>query len=89
LPRDLRDNDNGEYSCARPERTDAAQRTRPIDGAERSRVSAEAASEASVGGVKAVVDHTVKAYDRELDTIERRIAEMGGVAEKMVIDAME
>ena len=36
-----------------------------------------------------MVNHTVKSYDRELDTIERRIAEMGGVAEKMVIDAME
>jgi phosphate transport system protein len=39
--------------------------------------------------VGAVVDHTVKAYDRELDTLERRIAEMGGIAEKMVIDAMD
>jgi phosphate transport system protein len=36
-----------------------------------------------------VVDHTVKNYDRELDTIGRRIAEMGGIAEKMVIDAMD
>jgi len=36
-----------------------------------------------------VVDHTVKSYDRELDTLERRIAEMGGIAEKMVIDAMD
>jgi phosphate transport system protein len=36
-----------------------------------------------------VVDHTVRAYDRELDTLERRIAEMGGIAEKMVIDAMD
>jgi phosphate transport system protein len=39
--------------------------------------------------VGTVVDHTVKAYDRELDTLERRIAEMGGIAEKMVIDAMD
>ncbi len=36
-----------------------------------------------------MVDHTVKAYDRELDTIERRIAEMGGIAEKMVIDSVD
>ncbi len=36
-----------------------------------------------------MVDHTVKAYDRELDTLERRIAEMGGIAEKMVIDCMD
>jgi phosphate transport system protein len=36
-----------------------------------------------------VVDHTVKAYDKELDALERRIAEMGGIAEKMVIDAMD
>jgi phosphate transport system protein len=34
-------------------------------------------------------DHTVKAYDKELETLERRIAEMGGIAEKMVIDAMD
>ncbi len=33
--------------------------------------------------------HTVKSYDRELDTIERLIAEMGGVAEKMVVDAVD
>jgi phosphate transport system protein len=36
-----------------------------------------------------VVEHTMKAYDKELDTLERRIAEMGGIAEKMVIDAMD
>ena len=33
--------------------------------------------------------HTVRAYDKELDTLERRIAEMGGIAEKMVVDAMD
>jgi len=36
-----------------------------------------------------VVDHTVKGYDKDLDLLERRIAEMGGIAEKMVIDAMD
>jgi phosphate transport system protein len=36
-----------------------------------------------------LVDHTVRSYDRELDTLERRIAEMGGIAEKMVIEAMD
>ena len=36
-----------------------------------------------------MVNHTVKSYDRELDTLERRIAEMGGIAEKMVIEAMD
>ena len=36
-----------------------------------------------------MVDHTMKAYDKELDTLERRIAEMGGIAEKMVVDAMD
>ena len=34
-------------------------------------------------------DHTVKAYDKELESLDRRIAEMGGIAEKMVIDAMD
>ena len=36
-----------------------------------------------------MVEHTVKSYDKELDTLERRIAEMGGIAEKMVIEAMD
>jgi len=36
-----------------------------------------------------VVEHTVKSYDKELDALERRIAEMGGIAEKMVIEAMD
>ncbi len=36
-----------------------------------------------------MVNHTVKAYDQELDTLERLIAEMGGIAEKMVIDAVD
>jgi phosphate transport system protein len=37
-----------------------------------------------------VVDqHTIRAYDKDLDLLERRIAEMGGVAEKMVIDAVD
>jgi phosphate transport system protein len=39
--------------------------------------------------VNAVANHTVKSYDKELDTLERRIAVMGGIAEKMVIDAMD
>jgi phosphate transport system protein len=33
--------------------------------------------------------HTVRSYDKDLDSLERRIAEMGGLAEKMVIDAMD
>ena len=36
-----------------------------------------------------MIDHTVNSYDKELDTLERRIAEMGGIAEKMVVDAMD
>ena len=36
-----------------------------------------------------MVNHTVKAYDKALDTLERQIAEMGGIAEKMVIDAVD
>jgi len=37
-----------------------------------------------------VVDqHTVRAYDKDLDLLERRIAEMGGIAEKMGIDAVD
>ena len=36
-----------------------------------------------------VDQHTVRAYDKDLDLLERRIAEMGGLAEKMVIDAVD
>ena len=36
-----------------------------------------------------VDQHTVRAYDKDLDLLERRIAEMGGIAEKMVIDAVD
>jgi len=36
-----------------------------------------------------VTQHTVSAYDRELDQLERLIAEMGGLAEKMVIEAVD
>ena len=36
-----------------------------------------------------MTDHTVRAYDKELEAIGLKIAEMGGVAEKMLIDAME
>ena len=34
-------------------------------------------------------EHTVRSYDKELDMLECRIAETGGIAKKMVIDAMD
>lgn len=34
-------------------------------------------------------DHIVKSYDRDLEALGRRIAEMGGVAEKMLAEAMD
>ena len=36
-----------------------------------------------------MVDHTVKAYGKELDALGRSIVEMGGIAEKMVVDTMD
>ena len=36
-----------------------------------------------------MVDHTVRAYDDELMEIGRKIAEMGGIAEKMLSEAIE
>ena len=36
-----------------------------------------------------MTDPTVKAYDRELGALGRRIAEMGGLAEQMLSDAMD
>ena len=36
------------------------------------------------------IEHTLKAFDsNELHAIERRIAEMGGIAEKMVVDTTD
>jgi phosphate transport system protein len=34
-------------------------------------------------------DHIVKAYDKELEQLGRKIAEMGGIAEKMLSDATD
>lgn len=34
-------------------------------------------------------EHTVKAFDAELDGLGQKIAEMGGIAEKMMSDAMD
>lgn len=34
-------------------------------------------------------EHIVRAYDKELEGLGRRIAEMGGIAEKMLMDAMD
>jgi phosphate transport system protein len=34
-------------------------------------------------------EHIVKAYDKDLEALGRRIAEMGGVAEKMLMEAMD
>jgi phosphate transport system protein len=36
-----------------------------------------------------MIEHTVKAFDSELETLGRHIAEMGGMAEKMLADAMD
>ena len=36
-----------------------------------------------------MTDHIVKAYDKELEILGRKIAEMGGIAEKMLSDAMD
>lgn len=34
-------------------------------------------------------DHTVKAYDRDLESLDRKISEMGGIAEKLLADSLE
>jgi phosphate transport system protein len=36
-----------------------------------------------------MVEHTVKSFDAELELLGRHISEMGGIAEKMLADAME
>ncbi len=35
------------------------------------------------------VNHTTKAYDRDLEALGRKIAEMGGIAEKMLSDSID
>ena len=35
-----------------------------------------------------MTDHTVKAFDEELQFVGRKIAEMGGIAEQMLVDSM-
>ena len=36
-----------------------------------------------------MTEHTVKSYDKELEVLARKIAEMGGIAEKMLGDSLE
>jgi phosphate transport system protein len=36
-----------------------------------------------------MAEHTVKSYDKDLEALGRKIAEMGGIAEKMVSDSMD
>jgi len=36
-----------------------------------------------------MVDHTTRAFDAELQELARKIAEMGGLAEKQITDAIE
>jgi phosphate transport system protein len=36
-----------------------------------------------------MVDHTVRSFDADLETLDRYISEMGGIAEKMLSDAMD
>jgi phosphate transport system protein len=36
-----------------------------------------------------MAEHTVKAFDADLESLDRHISEMGGIAEKMLADAMD
>ena len=36
-----------------------------------------------------MTEHTVKAYDKDLEILARKIAEMGGIAEKMLVDSVD
>ena len=36
-----------------------------------------------------MVNHTIKAFDADLESLDRYISEMGGIAEKMLADAMD
>ena len=36
-----------------------------------------------------MVNHTIRAFDADLESLDRHISEMGGIAEKMLADAMD
>jgi phosphate transport system protein len=36
-----------------------------------------------------MTEHIVRSYDKDLETLDRKIAEMGGIAEKMLSDAID
>ena len=36
-----------------------------------------------------MTDHTVRAFDRELELLGRKIAEMGGIGETMLADSID
>ena len=36
-----------------------------------------------------MTDHTVKGYDKDLESLSRKIAEMDGIAEKMLVDSLD
>ena len=40
-------------------------------------------------GKMEMTDHTVKAYDKDLESLDHKISEMGGIAEKLLADALE
>jgi phosphate transport system protein len=40
-------------------------------------------------GLIKMVNHTIKAFDADLESLDRYISEMGGIAEKMLADAMD
>jgi phosphate transport system protein len=49
----------------------------------RSRAKAEA-----MGGSRTVSDHILKSFDSDLEDLRRRISGMGGIAERMLVDAI-
>ncbi len=40
-------------------------------------------------GIFEMVNHTIRAFDADLESLDRHISEMGGIAEKMLADAMD
>lgn len=36
-----------------------------------------------------MIQHTVRSFDKELEQLGRKIAEMGGIAEKMIVESMD
>jgi phosphate transport system protein len=64
--------------------------TRPLsDVVLRSRPASPAASDSEPAGLTTMANHTIKAFDADLRDLKRRVAEMGGLVERQIVDEVD